>query len=57
MPTPLSGEPLTWKRSSAHSRSSSAASSMWAAIFFALSRTLRETTAVAAPQTGVERLP
>ena len=32
------------------------ASSMWAAIFFAFSLTLRETMAVAAPQTGVERL-
>ena len=37
------------------SMSASAASSRCAAIFFALSASLRATTAVAAPPTGVER--
>ena len=51
-----SGEPLTTKRPGSHSRSSSDASSRCAAIARALSRSLREITAVAAPATGVERL-
>ena len=53
--TPLSGEPFTEKRPASHSRSSSAASSRCAAIFCALSRSLRAITAVAAPATGVLR--
>ena len=52
----FSGAPLTTKRPPSHSRSSSDASRRWAAIFFALARMRRETIAVAAPETGVERL-
>ncbi len=51
----LSGEPLTENLPFVHSRSSSLASSRWAAILRDLSRILRAATAVAAPATGVER--
>ena len=50
-----SGAPRTWNRSPAHSRSSGATSSRWAASSLALSRSLRETMAVAAPAVGVLR--
>ncbi len=50
-----SGAPRTEKPPSAYPTSSSAASSRWAAIFVALSRSLRATIAVAAPPTGVDR--
>ncbi len=50
-----SGEPLTLNLPGSHSRSSSLASSRWAAIFRAFAWILRAATAVAAPATGVER--
>ena len=55
MVTARSGAPRTWNRPTSHSRSSGATSSRWAAICLAFSRTFRETTAVAAPATGVLR--
>ena len=54
---PFSGSPLTYQRPFSQARSSGRVSSMWAAISRALSRTLRDTTATAAPLTGVEREP
>ena len=57
MVLPTDGSPLTEKRPFSHSRSSGRVSSMAAAIAFALSRTLREASATAAPLTGVDRLP
>ena len=54
---PFSGSPLTYQRPFSQARSSGRVSSIVAAIRRALSRTLRETTATAAPDTGVERLP
>jgi hypothetical protein len=53
----LSGEPFTVKLPPANSRSSSLASSWWAAIFFALSITLSHASAMATPPTGSEREP
>src|SRR3954467_12000126 len=59
--TYFSGSPFTYQRAGgdvfSHARSSGRVSSIVAAISRALSRTLRETTATAAPDTGVERLP
>ena len=55
MVTVRSGEPRTENLPFSSSMSSSAASSRCAAIFFALSASLRDTIAVAAPPTGVER--
>ena len=55
--TPWPGSPLTYQRPFSQARSSGRVSSIVAAIMRALSRTLRETTATAAPETGVERLP
>ena len=52
-----SGSPLTNQRPFSQARSSGLVSSIVAAIRRALSRTLRDTTATAAPETGVERLP
>ena len=54
---PFSGSPLTYQRPFSQARSSGLVSSIVAAICRALSRTLRETTATAAPETGVEREP
>ena len=54
---PCSGSPFTYQRPFSQARSSGRVSSIVAAIWRALSRTLRETTATAAPDTGVERLP
>src|SRR5258708_7454551 len=54
---PFSGSPFTYQRPFSHARSSGVVSSIVAAIRRALSRTLRETTATAPPETGVERLP
>ncbi len=50
-----SGAPFTENLPSRHSTSASSVSSRCAAIFWALARTLRATTAVAAPATGVLR--
>jgi hypothetical protein len=47
--------PATVNRPGSQSRSFGLASSRWAAISRAFSRSLRETIAVAAPPTGVER--
>jgi hypothetical protein len=55
MVTERSGAPFTANLPVSHSRSSGEASSRCAAICFALSRILRETTAVAAPAVGVLR--
>ncbi len=55
MVTDRLGEPFTENVPFSSSMSASAASSRCAAIFFALSASLRETIAVAAPATGVER--
>ena len=58
--TPFSGSPFTNQRAGgpfSHSRSCGAASSIAAATTRARSRTLRATSAVAAPLTGVEREP
>ena len=52
-----SGEPFTLNAPPANSRSSSFASSWWAAIFFALSITLSHAIAIATPPTGSEREP
>ena len=52
----FSGRALDDEAPFSHSRSSSEASSRCAAIFCALARIRRETIAVAAPETGVERL-
>ncbi len=57
MVTAASGSPATWKRPFSHSRSATDTSSIPAAMIFALSRTFRATSAAAAPDTGVERLP
>jgi hypothetical protein len=57
MVTDLPGSPLTWKDPFSHSRSATDTSSMPAAMIRALSRTLRATSAAAAPDTGVDRLP
>ena len=54
---PFSGSPLTYQRPFSQARSSGLVSSMVDAIRRALSRTLRDTTATAPPETGVERLP
>ena len=51
------GSPLTLKRSISKSRSFSPTSSRWAAIFLAFAWILRAASAMAAPATGVERLP
>ena len=51
---PFSGSPLTYQRPFSQARSSARVSSMVAAIRRALSRTFRETTATAAPLTGVD---
>ncbi len=50
------GAPLTENLPGSHTRSSSETSRRYAAIFFALSRTLRAAMAPAAPAVGVERL-
>ena len=55
--TDLEGSPLTWNEPFSHSRSATDTSSMPEAMICALSRTLRATSAAAAPETGVERLP
>ena len=55
--TDADGSPLTWKDPFSHSRSAIDASSMPEAMIFALSLTLRATSAAAAPDTGVDRLP
>src|SRR4051794_37413825 len=59
--TYFSGSPFTYQRAGgdvfSHASSSGRVSSIVAAISRALSRTLRETTATAAPDTGVEREP
>ena len=52
----FSGAPLTTNLPFSNSRSSSEASRRCAAIFCAFARIRRETMAVAAPETGVERL-
>ncbi len=52
-----SGSPLTNHLPFSQARSSGRVSSIVAAISRARSRTLRETTATAAPDTGVERDP
>jgi hypothetical protein len=62
MVAPCSGSPLTNQRAGPfavpdHSRSSGETSSIAAATIRARSRTLRATTAAAAPLTGVEREP
>jgi hypothetical protein len=51
-----SGDPLTLKAAVRPLEVVLVASSRCAAIFFALSRILRDAIAVAAPATGVERL-
>jgi hypothetical protein len=51
------GSPLTWNEPFSHSRSATLASSMPDAMILALSLTLRATSAAAAPDTGVDRLP
>jgi hypothetical protein len=55
--TPCSRSPLTYQRPFSQARSSRRVSRIVAAMARALSRTLRETTATAAPLTGVEREP
>ena len=57
MVTDFVGSPLTWKEPFSHSRSATDTSSMPEAMMRALSRTLRATSAAAAPETGVDRLP
>ena len=52
-----SGSPRTWNFSPVHSRSSGDTSSIAEATIRARSRTLRATTAAAAPETGVDREP
>ena len=52
-----SGEPLTLNLPGSHSRSSSDASSRWAASVRALARILRDAIEAAAPDVGVEREP
>ena len=54
---PCEWSPLTNQRPFSHSRSDGATSSIAAATSRACSTTLRATTAAAAPDTGVERLP
>ena len=57
MVTDFEGSPLTWNEPFSHSRSATETSSIPDAMICALSRTLRDTSAAAAPDTGVERLP
>ena len=51
------GSPVTWKLPFSHSRSATDTSSIPDAMILALSRILRATSAAAAPDTGVDRLP
>ena len=57
MVTDRLGSPFTWKEPFCHSRSATDTSSIPEAMIWALSRTLRATSAAAAPDTGVDRLP
>ena len=54
---PFSGSPFTYQRPFSQARSSGRVSSIVAAISRARSRTFLDTTATAAPDTGVERDP